>query len=131
MRCSGKLFSLAVAMVGLALAGGAAAQEPPVVAKASAAEKTRLQALIRDAAQEGALSYWDAVIQPETNDDLSAAFRKEYGLPASFKVNYTLSTTVGLVTRVDQELQANRGTIDIAAIASLPWGFDPRPTNDG
>jgi iron(III) transport system substrate-binding protein len=80
--------------------------------------------LVKAAAQEGQVSYWDTIIQPETNDALAAAFRKAYGLPASFKVNYTLSATGALVTRVDQELQANRVTMDVAAVASLPWLLD-------
>jgi len=48
------------------------------------------------------------VIQPETNDRLSAQFREYYGLPASFKVNYQLSSTANLVTRVEQEIGADR-----------------------
>jgi iron(III) transport system substrate-binding protein len=119
-----KLSILAGALAGLALSASAFAQEPPAVKTASGPEKARLQGLIKDAEKEGSINYWDAVIQPETNDDLSAAFRKHYGLPASFKVNYTLSNTSGLVTRVDQELQANKVTIDVAAIASLPWVFE-------
>lgn len=99
------------------LASAAGAQQ---LAQASPAEK----ALVQQAMKEGQLSYWDAVIQPETNDALAAAFRKRYGLPAGFKVNYTLSNTSGLVTRVDQELQANRVTIDVVDIASLPWVHD-------
>lgn len=99
------------------MASGLAAS---ALAQASSSEK----ALVQQATKEGELSYWDAVIQPETNDALSAAFRKRYGLPASFKVNYTLSNTSGLVTRVDQELQANRVTIDVVDIASLPWVYD-------
>lgn len=99
------------------MASGLAAS---ALAQASSSEK----ALVQQATKEGELSYWDAVIQPETNDALSAAFHKRYGLPASFKVNYTLSNTSGLVTRVDQELQANRVTIDVVDIASLPWVYD-------
>ncbi len=103
--------------------GAVQAQEPPAVAKASGAEKARLQGLIKEAAKEGAITYWDAVIQTETNDELTAAFKKRYGLPSSFKVNYNLSNTTGLATRVDQELQAGKVTIDVAALASLPWVY--------
>lgn len=124
MRYPVKVCGLILGLAGFGLAGAVGAQEPPAVAAATGAEKTRVQALIQDAAQEGTLSYWDAVIQPETNDELAAAFRKQYGLPSSFKVAYTLSNTSGLVTRVDQELQANRVTTDVAAIASLPWVFE-------
>lgn len=115
---------LATAVVTLAIAASAAsiarADRAPALAQVPPVDK----ALIQDAIREGELSYWDAVIQPETNDALAAAFRKHYGLPAGFKVNYTLSNTAGLVTRVDQELQASRVTIDLAAIASLPWVYD-------
>jgi iron(III) transport system substrate-binding protein len=93
------------------------------LAPGARAQDARVQDLVKAAAQEGQLAYWDAVIQPETNDLLTAAFIKTYGLPSSFKVTYTLSNTSGLVTRVDQELQANRVTIDVAAIASLPWVY--------
>jgi iron(III) transport system substrate-binding protein len=108
----------------LAGAGIAAAQEPPALQGKSPEEKSRLTALIDAAKKEGAVSYWDAIIQPETNDALTAAFKKRYGLPASFQVNYTLSSTVGLITRVDQELGANRVTIDIAAVGSPTWTFE-------
>src|SRR6185312_4546275 len=67
------------------------------------------------------VSYWDTVIQPETHDELAAAFRKAYGLPGSFTARYTLSTTLGLITRVEQEVNSGNVTIDIASIASPPW----------
>src|SRR6201994_3709318 len=84
----------------------AAGPEGPALAKATAVEKTRLQELVKSATQEGQISYWDTIFQPETNDALSAEFHKQYGLPSGFKVNYTLSSTSGLVTRIDQELGA-------------------------
>jgi iron(III) transport system substrate-binding protein len=67
------------------------------------------------------VSYWDAVIQPETNTELTAAFRQAYGLPAGFQVKYTLSATLNLVTRVDQEVGSGNVTIDVASLASPPW----------
>ncbi|MBV9828589.1 MAG: extracellular solute-binding protein [Alphaproteobacteria bacterium] len=106
--------------------GGAApalAGDPPALANASPQEKSRLEPLIKGAMAEGQLSYWDVVIQPETNEALTAAFLKRYGLPSSFKVNYTLTSSSGMVTRLDQELGADRVTIDVAAIASLPWVY--------
>jgi len=72
--------------------------EPPALQGVSAQEKARLTTLIDAAKQEGALTYWDVVIQPETNDALAAEFRKTYGLPGSFQVNYQLSATANLVT---------------------------------
>ena len=114
----------------LMLATSAYAQEPPALAKASAAEKARLAPIIEAAKKEGALSYWDVVVQPETNDALSAAFRKQYGLPASFQINYTLSVTTNLITRVQQEIEANRVTIDVAAVAAPTWLFERVKTGD-
>ena len=114
---------LAVLVAGL-LAGPllAAAQDPPALKEArSGAEKEQVRALIAAAVKEGELSYWDAVIQPDTNAALVAAFRSYYGLPGGFKVNYSLSATAALVTRVDQELTAGRVTMDVVGIASLPW----------
>jgi iron(III) transport system substrate-binding protein len=105
-------------------ASGALAQEPPALQGVSAEDKARLAALIEGAKKEGSLSYIDAIIQPETNDALTAAFKKRYGLPASFQVNYTLSATLALITRVDQEINAGRVTIDVAAVGSAPWVFE-------
>lgn len=107
---------------GMRLAG--AQQAPPALQGASAEEQARLQPLIEGARREGGVAYWDTVIQPETHDELSAAFRRHYGLPNSFRVNYTLSQTGALVTRVEQELSANRVTIDVASIASPTWVFE-------
>jgi iron(III) transport system substrate-binding protein len=98
-----------------------AADEPPAIAAAAPDQKAALTALIEAAKKEGQVSYWDTIFQPETNDALTAEFRKQYGLPGSFKVGYTLSATGNLVTRVDQELAAGRATIDVASVASLPW----------
>jgi iron(III) transport system substrate-binding protein len=104
--------------------GAAFAQDAPAFKNASPQEKARLQALIDGAKKEGSVSYWDAVVQPQTNEELTAAFLKHYGLPSSFKVNYTLSSTLNLITRVDQEMGAGRVTIDVAAVASPSWVFE-------
>jgi ABC-type Fe3+ transport system substrate-binding protein len=122
--------TLLAALFGSCLVGAAAAQEPPAMQGASAQEKARLAPLIESAKKEGSLTYWDVVIQPETNDALTAAFRKRYGLPNSFQINYQLSATAGLVTRVEQEINANRVTIDIAAVGSPPWVFERAAAGD-
>jgi iron(III) transport system substrate-binding protein len=99
------------------------AQEPPAFDGVSAAEKARLSQLIDGAKKEGSLAYWDSVIQPETNDALTAAFRRRYGLPNAFRVHYQLLATASLVTRVEQELNAGRVTVDVAAVGSPSWVF--------
>jgi iron(III) transport system substrate-binding protein len=100
-----------------------AAEDPPALKAAAGPQKEQeqLRALIAAAAKEGEVSSWDTVIQPVTHNVLLEAFRKEYGLPPSFKVNYSLSRSADLVTRVDQELAADRVTMDVIAVASLPW----------
>jgi iron(III) transport system substrate-binding protein len=119
-----RALALAAVLLGMSGATAAMAQDAPVLKAASPEEKGRLAPLIDAAKKEGAVTYWDAVVQPQTNDALAAAFRKRYGLPSSFQVNYSLSTTAALVTRVEQEIGAGRVTIDIVAIASLPWVYE-------
>jgi iron(III) transport system substrate-binding protein len=101
-----------------------AAEEPQALKEASAAQKESVRVLIAAAIKEGSLSYFDTVIQSHTNAALTTAFRKYYGLPPEFAVNYSLSFTSELVTRVEQEVSAGRVTMDVGAIASLPWVHD-------
>ena len=108
----------------LLFGGAVLAQNVPALQNVSAEEKARLEALIEGAKKEGQLSYLDTVVQPTTNDQLVAAFRKHYGLPSSFRVNYALSATGSLVTRVEQELSAGRVTTDVVSIASPTWVFE-------
>ena len=97
------------------------AQDPPAVLEADPADRDAIRATIAAAKTEGAISYWDAVIQPETNDEMVPAFRKAYGLPPGFAVKHTLSPTLGVVTRVEQEVGSGNVTIDLACLASAPW----------
>ena len=121
---------LLAAVIVMGLARSAFAQEPAAFTGASADEKARLTGLIDGAKQEGSLTYWDVVIQPETNDALVAAFRRYYGLPNSFAIHYQLSATAALVTRIEQEISANRVTIDVAAVGSPPWVFERAAAGD-
>src|ERR1700730_8115727 len=75
-------YLLATAIAGL-IVSGAAAQEPPALQGVSAQEKSRVTALIDAAKQEGALTYWDVVIQPETNDALTGGVLMIYRLTTS------------------------------------------------
>ena len=112
-------------MAGLTLIAAplALAQEPPAVAKAQGAAKETLKALIAAAAKEGEVSYLDTVMQPPTNDALTAAFRKAYGLPNSFKVSFLQMAPAQIITRFEQEMRAGRTTIDIGSVGSPPWAF--------
>lgn len=106
------------------------AQEPPAFNGVSGAEKARLTQLIDGATREGSLTYWDVVIQPETNDALTAAFRRYYGLPNAFQVHYQLLATAPLVTRVEQEISAGRVTVDVASVGYPSWVFERAAAGD-
>ncbi len=118
-RVAMKLAVLGIAV--LLLPQPALAQEPPALAKATGAEKERLKGLIEQAKKEGAISYIDGLITPPTHDLLSAAFKKHYGLPDSFKVGNTYGAPVTIITRLTQEMRADRYTMDVVAVASPPW----------
>jgi iron(III) transport system substrate-binding protein len=107
--------------LGLALPRLAGAQ--PALQGLSPEQKAATEKLIAAAKQEGSVSYWDPVIQPDSSDVLIAAFHKYYGLPDSFKVNYTLAATGTLITRLQQEISAKRFSIDVASIAAPSWVF--------
>jgi len=104
------------------------AQEIPAAKGLSDADRSELMQMIEAAKKEGSLNYSDTIIQPTTNDVLVAAFRTYYGLPNSFPVNYTLLTSGAMITRVEQELAANRITFDVAAIGSPTWTFERQKT---
>ncbi len=108
-----KHFRAVIRMTALALALFAAG-----LARAQPQDRA---ATIAGAKQEGMVSYWDTIIQPETHDALAAGFRAAYGLPASFQVKYTLSATLALITKIEQETASGNVTVDVASIASPPW----------
>ncbi len=116
-----KNWLIAGLLVAFAFATPAKADDPPAVLAADPADRDALRATIAAAKAEGIVSYWDAVIAPETSDEMVPLFLKAYGLPASFQVKHTLSPTLGVVTRVEQEVGSGNVTIDMASLASAPW----------
>ena len=119
-----------VAVCAAAVFATSALAQVPALEGAPPAEKARITALIEAAKGEGAITYWDVVIQPETNEALTTEFRKYYGLPESFKVNYQRLATAALVTRVEQEIGADKVTVDVAAIGSPSWVFERASQGD-
>ncbi|MCC7346414.1 MAG: hypothetical protein IT538_03355, partial [Variibacter sp.] len=120
------LRQLAFAIAALGLAALAAPQparaaDPPALANAAGPEKERLKALIEQAKKEGGVTFIDALITPKTHDQLADAFKKHYGLPASFKVGNTYMAPSGIITRLEQELRSGRVTFDVGAVASPAW----------
>jgi iron(III) transport system substrate-binding protein len=73
--------------------------------------------MIAAAIKEGELSWLDAIVVPPSAKAIGDAFKKEYGLPDTFKVNHERLGTGPLSTRVTEEVKANRITIDIFAAA--------------
>ena len=108
-------------LLALACSGGARADDPPAVLAADPGDRDAIRTTIAAAKIEGVVSYWDAVIAPETHDELVQLFRAAYGLPTNFAVKHTLSPTLGVVTRVEQEVGSGNVTIDLASLASAPW----------
>jgi iron(III) transport system substrate-binding protein len=100
------------------------AAESPALKALAGPQKEQLRKLITAAVKEGELSYWDVVLKPKTASIVIQAFRKHYGLPESFKVNYSLARSANLVTRVNEELKADRVTMDVVAIAVLPFAYE-------
>jgi iron(III) transport system substrate-binding protein len=113
---------LAAAAIALMLgAAPAMAQDIPAAKGLDVAAKAALAKLIDSAKQEGSLTYADTILQPSTNTLLAKAFRDYYGLPASFQVNYTLLQSGALVTRIEQEIGADKVRFDVASVGSPTW----------
>jgi len=108
MERSRILFVLCVAVFLLA-----AVLSPNGASTGLAASKEMIAAAIK----EGEVSWLDAIVVPPTAKALEEAFKKEYGLPATFKVKHERLGTGPLSTRVAEEVKANRVTIDIFAAA--------------
>ncbi len=115
---------LGFAFLFLGFATASQAQDVPALKGLDEAARANVLQMIEGARKEGSLNYSDTIIQPTTNDLLVSAFRTYYGLPARFPVNYTLLTSGAMITRVEQELAANRITFDVAAIGSPTWTFE-------
>lgn len=89
---------------------GVAARAAPV----SPSDRER----IRAAAQEGELNWLDCVAGSDTARVLADRFRREYGLPASFRVNHTLQSSAGLAAVISEEVRAGRVTYDVVTCAT-------------
>ncbi|MEN9707593.1 MAG: hypothetical protein RIQ68_1, partial [Pseudomonadota bacterium] len=103
------------------IATSAAQAQAPALQGQSDAEKARITALVAEAAKEGSLTYWDTVLQPATKNALLPAFIDHYGLPKTFKIEFSEIAPSNMITRLEQEAKAGRATVDVAAIASPIW----------
>ncbi len=108
MKKMSKLFA-----VGLVVLLSAQVWVPWTASTGFAASKEMIAAAIK----EGELSWLDAIVVPASAKVIAEAFKKEYGLPETFKVKHERLGTGPLSTRVGEEVKANRITIDIFAAA--------------
>jgi iron(III) transport system substrate-binding protein len=116
--------TIAATLISLTLSAAAWAQDVPAAKGLDTAAQAALKQLIDGALKEGTLNYADTIIQPTTNNDLVAAFKTYYGLPDSFRVNFTLLGSAAMVTRLEQEMNAGKLSFDVAAVASPIWAFE-------
>ncbi len=77
--------------------------------------------MVKLARAEGEVHYQDAIVLPATHEALAAAFKKKYGLPASFKVTHTLRRTGEVVATAQQEIKARKFTVDIVWVGVPPF----------
>ena len=106
-----------IALMGILVATCAArAQDIPATRGLDATAKAAVLELIEGAKKEGSLAYADTIIQPTTNDQLVKAFREYYGLPSSYPISYTLLTSAAMITRLEQEMSADKIRVDVAAV---------------
>lgn len=104
-------------------ASPAAAAKPttgPATAQ-SAAKPANLDQIVEGAKQEGQLNWIDATIQQFNDDNFHNTFRKKYGLPDSFKMNHAFKATGDLITQTQQEVQANKVTLDYVLVGDLDF----------
>lgn len=124
-----KHWATAATAAGAIIATQTAAQDAPAFEGLNDQQAAEMAEMIEAAKSEGTLTYWDTVIQPTTHDALVEAFNEFYGL-SGFEVNYTLSGTGNLITKIEQEVAAGNFSIDIASIASPPWTLELAAAGD-
>lgn len=85
--------------------------------------------MIAAAVKEGGLNWLDAIVVPSSAKVIADAFRKEYGLPDTFKINHERLATGPISTRVTEEVRANRVNIDVFAAAVPAFFADLKNAN--
>jgi iron(III) transport system substrate-binding protein len=94
---------------------------PAAAAAQPAAKTSGLDQIIEGAKREGQLNWIDATIQQFNDDRFHGTFRKKYGLPDSFQMNHAFKATGDLITQVQQEVQADKVTLDYVLIGDLSF----------
>jgi iron(III) transport system substrate-binding protein len=110
--------------------GGAplTAADAPILGELSGAERDRVAGLIQAARQEGQLNWLDAVIVPATAVAMGDAFKARYGLP-NLQINHERTQTAAVAARIQEEVKADRVTVDVFAVASPRLFYDLKAAN--
>ncbi len=111
-------------------AGGAplTAADAPILGTLSGAERDRVAGLIQAARQEGQLNWLDAVVVPASAVEMGEAFKARYGLP-NLQINHERTQTAAVAARIQEEVKADRVTVDVFAVASPRLFYDLKAAN--
>ena len=107
-------------LAALALAAPAGAADAPILKELSGAERERVAKLIEGAKKEGAFNFMSHYISVATAKIMQAEFQRLYGLQ-SLKVDYADRTTSIILRRVEEEIRANKVSVDVMLVSAVSW----------
>lgn len=96
------------------------AKEPPAFKGLSGVEKLRVQKLIDGARKEGALTWWDTIMDVSASTQIIKDFKEYYGL-GEVSVSIPRMRTGTLTAKVEEEMKAGKVTVDVISVAALGW----------
>ena len=99
------------------------------ITSAAAAFTPEQQKIIEAAKKEGEVSWIDTIVVPPSADAIASEFKKYYGLPDSFKLNFQRLGTGPASTRIAQEVQSGTMTVDIFGAAAPTFFADLKKAN--
>jgi iron(III) transport system substrate-binding protein len=96
------------------------AKEPPAFKGLSGVEKLRVQKLIDGARKEGALTWWDTIMDVSASTQIIKDFKEYYGLE-EISVSIPRMRTGTLTAKAEEEMKAGKVTVDVISVAALGW----------
>ncbi len=118
------LIAVVVAAAFILSSGGLSfSAEPPALKGLTGADRERVANLIEGARKEGALTWWDTIMDVETSTKIIEDFKKYYGLQ-ELSVSIPRMRTGTLTAKVEEELKADKVTVDVIAVAALGWFYE-------
>ena len=100
--------------------GSVWAAESPILNSLSGAEKERVAKLIEGAKKEGAYSWATNFVPIKAAKAMQKDFKEYYGLQ-NVKITYANRKSGTLIKRFDQEIRANKISVDVTAMAAASW----------